>query len=151
MLRYISILLALSVVALPVQASVTWASARLTSTLVSTTGTETASPPTTDPCAQASSKDDHGLCLRGINSFEIHIEAAAAMTAGTLEAWVWRPGTNSVAGQWNRAPQLDITTTTLQDETYSGFVATGGNGGIAFIPNGIVQASSIFIIGTRRP
>ena len=127
------------------QAGVTWESTKLVSKLISTTGTETASPPTTDPCARTSS--DHGLCLRGINAFEVHIEAAAAMTAGTLQCWIWNPA----SGQWNRAPQLDITTTTLQDETYSGFTATGGNGGVAFVPNGIVQASDIYIIGTRRP
>lgn len=147
MRRYFYALLTLLVLlpSAPALGSVTWASTKLQSKLTSTTGTETASPPTTDPCARTSS--DHGLCLRGINAFEVHVEAAGAMTAATLECWIWNPA----SGQWNRAPQLDITTTTLQDETYAGFSATGGNGGVAFIPNGIGVASDIYIIGTRRP
>lgn len=134
----------------PALASVTWYSTNLTSAAVCTSGDETAAPPTTNPCTT-----EHGLCLKGLSAFEVHVEADAAMTAGgVLEIWFWRPGIKAssssfVAGQWNRAPALDITVTAEQDETYPAFVVPVGVGGVALIPNGTDQPSSIYIFGTR--
>lgn len=152
-------LLAMTLTALPAApaaADVTWTSpvalrghAQLWSELDSTTGTETANPPTTNPCAGTTS--DHGICLKGLGAVAIHVEAAAVKTAGTLEAWVWNHRGNGGAGQWNRAPYLDVTNlTTLQDESPVSFVVTSPMDGVAFIPNGLTQASTIHLNATRN-
>lgn len=110
------------------------------SKLVASTGTETGDPPTlaTD-----------GLALSDLRGFTVHVEAAAAMTAGgLLLAYLWNP----VTARWIRVADgsLDLTVAAIQYQSFGGFRIDGdGPVRIAYVPSGIGQASTIWIVGSR--
>lgn len=112
----------------------------LVSKLVATTGTETGNLPTASTA---------GLSLSEVRGFTVHVEAAAAMTAGgTLLAYMWNP----VTERWNRVADgsLDLVVSAVQYQTFSGFEVTGNSPQrIAYVPSGIGQASTIWIFGSR--
>jgi hypothetical protein len=103
---------------------------------VCTTGTESA--PTLGT---------QGLDLWNLTGFAVHAEAAAAMTAGgKLLAYTWNP----VTSRWNPAPDLDLVVSALQYQSFAGFQITAGIGRVAFVPSGVGQAVTIYVVGTPR-
>jgi hypothetical protein len=103
---------------------------------VCTTGTEAAPTLVTE-----------GLDLWSLTGFVVHAEAAAAMTAGgLLKAYVWNP----VTARWNPVPDLDLTVAALQYQAFAGFAVSSGIGRIAYVPSGVGQAVTLYIVGTPQ-
>lgn len=135
--RILALVVALA--AAPAFAATTWTADTTTpyrtSKAVCTTGTEAAPSVATQ-----------GLPLNGLAGFTVHAEAAAAMTAGgVLQAYLWNP----VTARWNRAPDLDLTVSAVQWQSFAGFQVAAGTGRIAYVPSGIGQAVNIYVIGGR--
>jgi hypothetical protein len=105
---------------------------------VCTTGTESAPTLVTE-----------GLDLWALTGCALHAEAAAAMTAGgKLLAYAWNP----VTSRWNPISDgsLDVTVSAVQYEAFSGLTVTADIGRIAWVPSGVGQAVTIYIVCTPR-
>jgi hypothetical protein len=88
-----------------------------------------------------------GLDLWSLTGFAVHAEAAAAMTVdGLLKAYAWNP----VSARWNPVPDLDLTVAALQYQAFPGFEVTSGIGRIAYVPSGVGQAVTLYLVGTPR-
>lgn len=138
MIRTLTILLILAL-ASPAVASITWTEdlSKVYALAVCSSGTESA------PTLVA-----EGLNLDRVKGLTVSYEAASAMTAdGTLQAYLWNP----ISEQWNRATDLDLTATAVADEEW-GLEVVGHPPGsrIAFVPNGIGVAGSLYIRGGKR-
>lgn len=108
-----------------------------TSTAVFTTGTESA--PSDTSTAQ-------GLEISVIDSFTVHVEAAGALAAGSLDAYIY----NVASGQWNPAPGLNVPIEGGDNSEASGgydVLRPPAGTRIAFIPNGLGIANSVYIVG----
>jgi hypothetical protein len=91
-----------------------------------------------------------GLKLDGMRSITVSAEASVALTAvaAGLKAYLWNP----ITEQWNRAPDLDLTTVNVTDQAWASFTVTGALKGsrVAWIPDGVGQAVNIYIMGAKR-
>ncbi len=111
--------------------------------IVCTTGSETGTPPTTDPCTTS-----QGMCLENVSGFTIHLEAGSTFTTGgALRVYLW----NSVTSTWNRAPALDLyVDDTRAKQAWPGFRVISPRDGIAFLPDGVgAFAMTIYINATH--
>jgi hypothetical protein len=105
---------------------------------VCTTGTESAPTLVTE-----------GLDLWALTGCTVNAEAAAAMTAGgKLLAYTWNP----VTSRWNPVSDgsLDLTVSAVQYQAFSGLTVTADIGRIAWVPSGVGQAVTIYIVCTPR-
>ena len=127
------LLAAALLLALPTWASTTWtAPDRRTSVATCTTGTEGAPTGTV------------GIPLDNVSGFTVHVEAGGAMTAdGTFQAYI----RNRQTGNWNRAPDLDLVAKALSRQAFTGFSVVAGADRLAYVPNGIGVAVTIYING----
>lgn len=101
--------------------------------LVTTTGTEAAP-------AIASA----GISLGAVGGFSVRLDAAVAVTAGTLQAYLLSP----VDATWARCPDLDIAVPAgVTSYVSAGFSVTAHAGRVAYVPAGLGQAVTIHIIG----
>ena len=108
-----------------------------------TTGTEAAPSAATDGI----SLEDNG----GLASIGVHAEAATAMTeGGFLRAYVYNPVGNVGAGQWNRAPDLDLRVRALGAQGFPGYSVPNRVGRLAYVPDGVGVAVVVYLNGTRR-
>jgi hypothetical protein len=102
---------------------------------VCTSGTETGAP----------SGAAAGINLVGMSGLSVHVEAAGAMTAGSLQTWLYNPQT----GNWNRADansMLDLSVTAgLTTAAFAGLSVDAGDTRIAFQPSGIGQACTVYL------
>lgn len=122
----------------PAFAATTWSSpvGGTRAIAVCTTGTEAAPATWSD-----------GLALWGVAGFAVHVEAALAMTAGTLQAYLYNPE----SGSWNRAPDLDIAVPAgVTKHASAGFEVTAPTSRIAYLPSGLGVAVTVYIIGAGR-
>lgn len=90
-----------------------------------------------------------GLALWDLRGCDVHAEAAAAMTAGgKLLAYTWNP----VSARWNPISDgtLDLTAAAVQYQAWSGLTVSADIGRIAWVPSGVGQAVTIYIICTPR-
>jgi hypothetical protein len=91
-----------------------------------------------------------GLKLDGMRSITVSAEASVALTAASagLKAYLWNP----ISAQWNRAPDLDLTTVNVTDQSWAAFSVSGALKGsrVAWVPDGAGQAVSIYIMGAKR-
>jgi len=142
MKRLLSVALALLSLSLPAGATETWSrgARRYTAINTCTTGTESAPSGLGLPTAPV------GLELTGLEGFNVYVEAGGTMSTGTFQAYLLNPAT----GNWLRAPALDLTAQALTAQAFSGFSVFGGTGRIAYVPNGIGQAVTIYIVGMPR-
>jgi len=129
--------------ATPAEATVNWSkktSPYQVSKAVCSSGTETGTPPTTNPCST-----DQGLCLNTIGGFTVRAEASSTFTAGGYwAAYLWEPDSKS----WARAPDLDLyVDSTLSKQSWAGFEVVSRMGGIAFLPQNVGVAAVLKIIG----
>jgi hypothetical protein len=89
-----------------------------------------------------------GLDLFGITGFVVHVEAAVAMTAGKLFAYIY----NQLSGKWNRAESLDVTvgayTAAAALSPVNPLPTFSRGTRIAYLPNGLAQACVVDINGT---
>lgn len=77
-----------------------------------------------------------------IAGLSVHAETAGTMTAGgTLQAYVQNPAT----GNWNRAPDLDLTVQALARQSFVGLQIVNQMGRIAWLPSGTGLATTIYI------
>lgn len=101
---------------------------------VCTTGTESA--PTTG--------STQGLLLSGLARYSVFVESdAAAFTAASLDAYLQNP----VSGKWSRRRDMDLAVGTVSNDSFGGFEVEGRVGRLAFVPNGIGQAATIYVVG----
>lgn len=101
----------------------------------------------TETMPAAASPETKGLSLLGLQGFSIHAEAAAAMTAGgKLLAYVYNP----VTGRWNPAPEMDLVVANLQYQFFTGWSVAADVGRIAYVPSGVGQAVTVYIVGSPR-
>ncbi|MDF1565804.1 MAG: hypothetical protein P1V51_22405 [Deltaproteobacteria bacterium] len=107
-----------------------------------TTGSETGTPPTTDP-----ETTSQGLALYGMSGFTVYAEAASAFTAGGfLAAYLWL----APSSKWVRAPDLDLyVDSALAEQGWAGFQVVSSTGGIVYLPSGVGVAVDIHIIATK--
>lgn len=104
---------------------------------VADTGTESAPVALTD-----------GLDMSNVLGFAVHVESGSSFDGGTLQAYLL----NEVTGNWNRAPELDLTVeTALLAQGFSGFEVTSPSSRIAYVPDGIAAGLTIYINGSFRP
>lgn len=102
-----------------------------------TTGTEAAPTGTTA-----------GIDLTGSKGFVVYAEAAAAMTAGgKLVAYLYNP----VTARWTPAPDLDLTVAAIQYQAFAGFTTTSDFARIAYVPSGVGQAVTVYIMARKLP
>jgi hypothetical protein len=88
-----------------------------------------------------------GLDLFNISGFIVYAEAAGAMNAGAfIKAYLYNPYTL----RWSPCPDLNITTTAIQYESYAGSEVVGDAGRIAFLPYGLGRAVNIYVVGQRE-
>ena len=129
----------------PALAGTTWTTPKNNvSKLVCTTDTESAPTLVSE-----------GLALSRVNkkplvTIEVHIETAGTLTVNTVVlAYLWNP----ISAQWNRASDLDLTikAAAAASEAFASFVVTRSYTGsrIAYVPNGIGAAPTIYIIGSK--
>jgi hypothetical protein len=88
-----------------------------------------------------------GLDLWSLTGFAVHAEAAAAMTAGgLLKAYAWNP----VTARWNPVSDgsLDLIVAAVQYQAFQGLEVTSGIGRIAYVPSGVGQAVTLYLVGT---
>lgn len=89
-----------------------------------------------------------GLALFGVEGFSVYAEAAAAMTSGgTLQAYLYNP----ITTKWARAPDLDLVVSNLQYQAFPGFTVVADWARIAFVPVGVGQAVTVYVMGRRLP
>lgn len=101
---------------------------------VCTTGTESA--PT-----QSSAE---GLLLAGLAGYSVFIEsAAAAFTPASLDAYLQNP----LSGKWSRRRDMDLAVGAVMNDSFGGFEVQGRVGRLALVPNGVGQASTIYLVG----
>lgn len=87
-----------------------------------------------------------GIDLRGLEAVQVAIEAGGALTAGNLRAWVRNPAT----GAWNRAPTLDLAVQALAAQAFPVVELNGLQGRLAYLPDGLAIASSVYLCGLPR-
>ena len=91
-----------------------------------------------------------GLKLDGMRSITVSAEASVALTAvaAGLKGYLWSP----ITEQWNRAPDLDLTTVNVTDQSWASFTVTGALKGsrVAWVPDGAGQAVNVYIMGAKR-
>lgn len=88
-----------------------------------------------------------GLELSDVLGFAVHVESGSAFAGGTLDAYLL----NEVTGNWNRSPELDLAVdAALSAQGFSGFEVSSPSSRIAYIPNGIAAALTIYINGSFR-
>lgn len=123
-------------------ASTTWSTTPTGAKAVCTTGSESAPTLVTEGLRLDASNSG----VRAVKSFTVHAETAGTMTAGgVLQAYLWNPTGNSGNGQWNRAPDLDLTVSALASQAFPGFTVTSPVGRIAYVPSGVGLAVTIYI------
>ena len=89
-----------------------------------------------------------GLNTYGLKSVQVYVEATVgAMTAGgKLLAYVLNP----VTSVYMRLPEMDITVTALQWESYTGIQVLGDYSYIAFVPSGVGRTTSTYLVGRLK-
>ena len=124
--------------------AITWAAASSTTltkraTAVCTTGTEAAPSAATD-----------GLSLKRCVGLSIHLEAAGAMTAGTLDCYLYNP----ISGNWNKADPNSMLSQTVSAgatrASFAGLSIDASDTRIAFVPNGLGQGSTVYLNATVK-
>jgi hypothetical protein len=141
MIRLIALLVALSL-PLAAEAACTHATSGGTTTITCTTGTES---------TLTQSSTTEGLSLdstffgKAVYGIAVHAETAGTMTAGgTLQAWLQNPST----GQWNRAPDLDLTVQALARQSWLGLRTVAPRGRLAYLPNGVGLAVTVYLVSS---
>ena len=97
---------------------------------------------------EAAPAGDDGLSLAGLSGLVVHLESSAPVTAGgSLLAWLRNP----ITGNWNRAPDLDVTSGTgLQRQAWPGIRVDVRSGRIAFVPSGLGSVTGdVYLVGTE--
>lgn len=128
-------LIACLAVASPALATTTWtlnSALGGQATAVCTTGTEAA------PTGNA------GISLAYVSGVAVHIESEVALSAGTLQAYVLNP----LSGKWNRAGELDLVVPAgVTGWAWTGLRVFARFSRLAYVPVGIGQPSTIFVLG----
>ncbi len=89
-----------------------------------------------------------GLNTYGVKAVSVYVEAAVgAMTAGgKLLAYVLNPASSV----WMRLPEMDITVTALQNESYTGLEVLGDYSYLAYVPSGVGRATELYLVGRMK-
>lgn len=105
---------------------------------VCTTGTEADS--------QLTAGSDHGLLLAGLARYSVFIESSAtAFTAGTDNLLAYRQ--NPASGKWCRRRDMDLSVAAVVNDSFGDYELDGDEGRLAFLPSGLGQGSTIWIVG----
>lgn len=133
-------LIVLAVIAVPAQAVAACTYTATTYALETTCSLDTEAAPTLVT---------EGFPLRTgtvfIHSFTVHVEAASGnFTGGTYDGYVW----NVLTLKWNLNPDLKINVTAGVPRQAKSYTVVGAVGRVAFVPNGVGQASKVWIVAS---
>lgn len=135
------ILAALLALLLPLTASAacTFTNAGAVNVNTCTTGTEST-------LTQSSTEGlslDSAFFSKPVTGLAVHVETAGTMTAGGfLQAYLQNP----ITGQWNRAPDLDVSVSALARQSFLGLRVVSSKGRLAYLPSGVGLASVIYLV-----